>query len=221
MVRGKQSEGLKRRSFSDAVIANQGKYNLEYCNKITNIAGRRVWGFAAGIRNPCTRPLACASYPTRYYLAHNRRQICSSAAPRMPYVYGFFRPLNVRWSLKLTRHNGRAGKHGTYNPKHNDRSFEIANSEHINPERVQQNIYWDCYNGIRSALHPKSEYSLVDTFEEVEKLFTNCITPTSPRVRMSATPKSGTRNETATFQDLLSSKKTCPGRKYLSVGNAG
>ena len=80
-------------------------------------------------------------------------------------------PRKERWSLKLTRHNGRAGKHGTYNPKHNDRSFEIANSEHIDPERVQQNIYWDCYNGIRSALQPKSEESLADTFEEVEKLY--------------------------------------------------
>ena len=36
---------LKRRSFSDAVIASQGKYHLEYCNKIINAAGRRVWGF--------------------------------------------------------------------------------------------------------------------------------------------------------------------------------
>ena len=36
--------------------------------------------------------------------------------------------------LKLTRHNGRAGTHGTYNPKHNDRSFNLANSEHIDPE---------------------------------------------------------------------------------------
>ena len=36
---------LKRRSFSDAVIANQGKYNLEYCNNVTNAAGRRVRGF--------------------------------------------------------------------------------------------------------------------------------------------------------------------------------
>lgn len=36
---------LKRRSFSDAVIANQSKYNLEYCNNVTNSAGRRVWGF--------------------------------------------------------------------------------------------------------------------------------------------------------------------------------
>ena len=36
---------LKRRRFSDSVIASQSKYNLEYCNKITNAAGRRVWGF--------------------------------------------------------------------------------------------------------------------------------------------------------------------------------
>ncbi len=36
---------LKRRSFSDGVIANQKKYNLEYCNNVTNSAGRRVWGF--------------------------------------------------------------------------------------------------------------------------------------------------------------------------------
>lgn len=36
---------LKRRSFSDSVIASQSKYNLEYCNKSTNAAGRRVWGF--------------------------------------------------------------------------------------------------------------------------------------------------------------------------------
>ena len=72
-------------------------------------------------------------------------------------------PRKERWSLKLTRHNGRAGKHGTYNPKHNDRSFEIANSEHINPERVQQNIYWDCYNGIRSALQPKDVDKCIGT----------------------------------------------------------
>ena len=36
---------LKSRSFSDAMIANARKYNLEHCNNITNSAGRRVWGF--------------------------------------------------------------------------------------------------------------------------------------------------------------------------------
>ena len=36
---------LKRRSFSDALVAACSKYNLEHCNTITNSAGRRVWGF--------------------------------------------------------------------------------------------------------------------------------------------------------------------------------
>ena len=36
---------LKARSFSDAIIANAKKFNLEHCNNITNSAGRRVWGF--------------------------------------------------------------------------------------------------------------------------------------------------------------------------------
>ena len=32
-------------SFSDAMVANAKKFNLEHCNNITNSAGRRVWGF--------------------------------------------------------------------------------------------------------------------------------------------------------------------------------
>ena len=31
----------------------------------------------------------------------------------------------------LTRHNGRSGKNGVYNPRHNDRSFNVENSDHI------------------------------------------------------------------------------------------
>ena len=40
--------------------------------------------------------------------------------------------------MKLTRHNGRAGKNGVYNPKHNDRNFKIENAEHIDPELAKQ-----------------------------------------------------------------------------------
>ena len=127
-------------------------------------------------------------------------------------------PRKERWSLKLTRHNGRAGKHCTYNPKHNDRSFEIANSEHIDPERVQQNIYWDCYNGIRSALHPKSEDSLADTFEEVEKLYyklhyTNF---TEKQNERNAKIRHTERNRSP--EDLLTSKKTCPEESIYQLG---
>ena len=127
-------------------------------------------------------------------------------------------PRKERWSLKLTRHNGRAGKHGTYNPKHNDRSFEIANSEHIDPERVQQNIYWDCYNGIRSALQPKDVDSLADTFEEVEKLYyklhyTNF---TEKQNERNAKIRHTERNRST--EDLLTSKKTCPEESIYQLG---
>ena len=40
--------------------------------------------------------------------------------------------------MKLTRHNGRSGKNGVYNPKHNDRNFKIENSEHIDPELAKK-----------------------------------------------------------------------------------
>ena len=70
--------------------------------------------------------------------------------------------------LKLTRHNGRAGTHGTYNPKHNDRSFNLANSEHIDQERAKGNIYWDCYHGIRSASDKDKQTA---AFSDVEKMF--------------------------------------------------
>ena len=47
--------------------------------------------------------------------------------------------------MKLTRHNGRSGKNGAYNPKHNGRRFGVANSVHIDEERTVRNGYWDCY----------------------------------------------------------------------------
>ena len=49
--------------------------------------------------------------------------------------------------MKATRHNGRSGKHGTYDAKHNDRRFDVENSEHIDAERTKFNVYWDCYQG--------------------------------------------------------------------------
>lgn len=144
--------------------------------------------------------LRCTALP----LPRARRSLCD--------------PRKERWSLKLTRHNGRAGKHGTYNPKHNDRSFEITNSEHIDPEHVRQNIYWDCYNGIRSALLPKDVDSLADTFEEVEKLYyklhyTNF---TERQNERNAKIRHTERNRST--EDLLTSKKTCPEESIYQLG---
>ena len=42
-------------------------------------------------------------------------QLCCTALPLCRARRSLRNPRKERWSLKLTRHNGRAGKHGTYN----------------------------------------------------------------------------------------------------------
>lgn len=73
--------------------------------------------------------------------------------------------------MKLTRHNGRSGKHGTYNPKHNDRRFDVAASEHIDEKKVAKNIYWDCVHGLRTTADQNEPDKIAETFSEVERLF--------------------------------------------------
>lgn len=45
--------------------------------------------------------------------------------------------------MRATIHNGRTSHLGAFTPKHNDRNFNIKNAEHIDPERVKNNRYWN------------------------------------------------------------------------------
>ena len=120
--------------------------------------------------------------------------------------------------MKLTRHNGRAGKNGAYNPKHNDRSFNINNSEHIDGERAKGNIYWDCFNGYRTFYDKENECELANTFEEVEELYysihyKNFIEGQNERNIKNHHPE---RNRTTS--DILKHKKTCPEETIYQIG---
>src|SRR5699024_6557697 len=76
------------------------------------------------------------------------------------------------WKLKLTRHNGRSGKHGTYNPRHNDRRFDVENSEHIDAQRAKKNVYWDCYRGFTTPeLREKPEQRSEEHTTELQSRF--------------------------------------------------
>lgn len=48
-------------------------------------------------------------------------------------------------SRRLTAHNGRVGSGGVYSAKHNDRNFDLENTQHIDAERIILNKYWHCY----------------------------------------------------------------------------
>ena len=120
--------------------------------------------------------------------------------------------------LKLTRHNGRAGAHGTYNPKHNDRNFNLANSEHIDPERAKGNIYWDCFHGFRSALDPQDPDDLATTFSDVERQFyeTHYTAFVESQNERNAKIRHTERNRS--IPDLLSSRKNCPEESIYQLG---
>ena len=120
--------------------------------------------------------------------------------------------------LKLTRHNGRAGKHGTYNPKHNDRNFDLTNSEHIDPERAKGNICWDCFHGFRSALVPQDPDDLAAAFSDVERQFyeTHYTAFIENQNERNAKIRHTERNRS--IPDLLSSRKTCPEETIYQLG---
>ena len=120
--------------------------------------------------------------------------------------------------LKLTRHNGRAGTHGTYNPKHNDRSFDLANSEHIDPERAKGNIYWDCFHGFRSALDPQDPDDLAATFSEVERQFYESSYSEFIEKQNERNAKIRHTERNRSIPDLLSSRKTCPEETIYQLG---
>ena len=120
--------------------------------------------------------------------------------------------------LKLTRHNGRAGKHGTYNPKHNDRNFDLTNSEHIDPERAKGNIYWDCFHGFRSALAPQDPDDLAGTFSDVERHFYETRYSEFIERQNERNAKIRHTERNRSIPDLLSSRKTCPEETIYQLG---
>ena len=117
--------------------------------------------------------------------------------------------------MALARHNGRSGKHGVYNPKHNDRSFDVENSKHIDEERAKRNIYWDCIQ----KLHEPGAEEKYRSFEEIEKdvyqlLYREATEEQNKRNERNRHPE---RNRTP--QDLLQDKRTCPEETIYQIGN--
>lgn len=119
--------------------------------------------------------------------------------------------------MKASRHNGRSGKHGSYNPKHNDREFDPEHSEHIDQERMLKNIYWDYENGIRTQAESMQKEHL--TFEEVELKFYEEHYAGYVTAQNERNIKNGHRERNRTVYDLYKDPKKCPEESVLQIGN--
>lgn len=109
--------------------------------------------------------------------------------------------------MRMTIHNGRAGKNGTYSPKHNDRNFDISNAEHIDPERMPGNVYWN-WTG-------KTDIS----FEDCEKAFyeEHCrahLDAVNQRHREQRHPE-----RVRDMDAYRTARQTCPEETLFMIGN--
>lgn len=120
--------------------------------------------------------------------------------------------------MKLTRHNGRSGKHGTYNPKHNDRRFDLDNSEHIDSERALHNIYWDCYQGFHLPQNKEEEEQIQYSFEDIEKAFYSKRYDDYCEAQHERNRKNGHSERDRSTEDLRLDKKTCPEESIIQIG---
>ena len=118
--------------------------------------------------------------------------------------------------MKGTRHNGRSGKDGVYNPLHNDRRFDPEHSEHIDNERVRQNIYWDCYQGYTTMADRGKEDNF--SFNQIElayyvEHYSDYVMNQNARHEKAKHP-----DRCKGVEDILKSQKTCPEESIYQLG---
>lgn len=109
--------------------------------------------------------------------------------------------------MRMTIHNGRAGKDGAYNPRHNDRQFDISHAEHIDPERVKGNIYWN-WTGDPEKTFEAAEAAF---YEEHCREYLDAVNRRHREQRHSERVRDMDAYRTA--------RQTCPEETLLMIGN--
>lgn len=110
--------------------------------------------------------------------------------------------------MRATIHNGRTSHLGAFTPKHNDRSFNISHAEHIDPERVKLNRYWN-WTGKEI------------TFEDAERAFYEKYIRQHLDAQNSRYRAQRHAERAKTMDEYRKSPQTCPEEVILMIGKAG
>lgn len=111
--------------------------------------------------------------------------------------------------MRATIHNGRTGKDGAYNTKHNDRQFDISHAEHIDPERVKDNRYWN-WTG-----NPET------TFEAAEQAFYEKHIQKHLDAQNARYKAQRHAERVKSMDEYRKSPQTCPEEVILQIGKLG
>ncbi|MBR3739591.1 MAG: serine/arginine repetitive matrix protein 2 [Clostridia bacterium] len=120
---------------------------------------------------------------------------------------------------RVSRHNGRAGKHGVYNPKHNDRQFDVTHADNIDKSRTSLNLYWDWQNGLRD--HEANQSGQYPSFNQVERDFYEQRYGDYLAGQAARNIKAGHAGRNRTVDDLLADVRICPEETIYQIGKEG
>ena len=120
---------------------------------------------------------------------------------------------------RVSRHNGRAGKHGVYNPKHNDRQFDVTHADNIDKSRTSLNLYWDWQNGLRD--HEANQSGQYPSFNQVERDFYEQHYGDYLAGQAARNIKAGHAGRNRTVDDLLADVRICPEETIYQIGKEG
>lgn len=111
--------------------------------------------------------------------------------------------------MRATIHNGRTSHLGAFTPRHNDRNFNISHAEHIDPERVKDNRYWN-WTG-----NPET------TFEAAEIAFYEKHISAHLEAQNARYRAQRHAERAKTMDEYRKSPQTCPEEVILQIGKLG
>ena len=111
--------------------------------------------------------------------------------------------------MRATIHNGRTSHLGAFTPRHNDRNFNISHAEHIDPERMKNNRYWN-WTG-----NPETTFEAAEA-AFYEKYIRQHLDAQNARYRAQRHAE-----RTKTLDEYRRSPQTCPEEVILQIGKLG
>lgn len=121
--------------------------------------------------------------------------------------------------MRVTSHNGRWCRGGAYSTKHNDRNFDVEKEPHIQSNKSNDNLYWDCYNGFNR--NEKGNTINQVSFDEVEKIFYEENFNEYLQYRNQKYIKRRQYKNVWTADDYRKRKNSCPEETIYQIGKQG
>ena len=120
-------------------------------------------------------------------------------------------------SKKVTMHSGRAHANGkVFDPKHNDRNFNVAFAKNIKKDKLNLERYWNCYDKKEYGYFDEGHMSFSDAeLQYYNETFGHQLDKTNANYIKNRHPERVT-----TMNEWMYKKQNAPEEVYIQIGDS-